>query len=280
MLLKRAPAPDRSERLRLGASGASRLCAALDVPDASAAHALARRLHGHVGWMKVGLELFVADGHAAIEAVRRGAPGTPIFLDLKLCDIPETVARAVRSAARTRPQLLTVHASGGHAMLQRAVDAAAEESGGTLQILAVTVLTSLDARDLADLGHREGEVADHAIRLAHLAWSAGVRGFVCSPREAPRFRAELPDALLVTPGVRPAGAGGGDDQKRVETPGDAIRAGADLLVVGRPLRDAPDPAAAAAAMAADVAAALAALPLAAEGATDGAADGGRSGERP
>ena len=239
-----------------------RLCAALDVPDAAAAHALARRLHGHVGWLKVGLELFVADGHAAIEAARRGAPGTPIFLDLKLCDIPETVARAVRSAARFKPQLLTIHASGGHTMMPRAVDAAAEESGGATHILAVTVLTSLDERDLADLGLREGTVGDHALRLAHLAWSAGVRGFVCSPREVPRFRAELPEALLVTPGVRPAGApgAGGDDQKRVETPGAAIRAGADLLVVGRPLRDAPDPAAAAGAITADIAAALAALP--------------------
>jgi orotidine-5'-phosphate decarboxylase len=252
--------------------GAGRLCAALDVPDAATAHALARRLAGHVGWLKVGLELFVADGHTAIEAVRRGAPGTPLFLDLKLCDIPETVARAVRSAARVKPQLLTVHATGGRAMMQRAVDAAAEESGGTLQVLAVTVLTSLDEADLADVGFRGGAVADQAIRLAHLAWSAGVRGFVCSPREVPRFRAELPEALLVTPGVRPSGAPAtGDDQKRIQTPGDAIRAGADLLVVGRPLRDAADPVAAAAAMASDVAAALAALPPAS---APGPADGG------
>lgn len=248
----------------------ARLCAALDVPDAAAAHALARRLHGHVGWLKVGLELFVADGHAAIESARRGAPGTPIFLDLKLCDIPETVARAVRSAARFKPQLLTIHASGGHTMMQRAVDAAAEESGGTMHLLAVTVLTSLDEADLGDLGLRAGSVGDHALRLAHLAWSAGVRGFVCSPREVARFRAELPDALLVTPGVRPAGGGATaapsttmDDQKRVETPGAAIAAGADLLVVGRPLRDAPDPGAAAGVITADIAAALAALPTAA-----------------
>lgn len=248
-----------------GGAPHGRLCAALDVPDAAAAHALARRLHGHVGWLKVGLELFVADGHAAVDAARRGAPGTPIFLDLKLCDIPETVARAVRSAARFKPQLLTIHASGGHAMMQRAVDAAAEESGGSLHLLAVTVLTSLDERDLGDLGVQAATVGDHALRLAHLAWSAGVRGFVCSPREVARFRAELPDALLVTPGVRPAGGsatvpGAADDQKRVETPGAAIRAGSDLLVVGRPLRDAPDPAAAAGVIAADIAAALAALP--------------------
>lgn len=237
-------------------SGHHRICAALDVSGAAAAHALASKLHGHVGHLKVGLELFVGDGYAAIDQVRQAAPDTPIFLDLKLCDIPETVARAVRSAARSRPQLLTVHASGGEEMLRRAVAAAAEASGGSMRLLAVTVLTSLDLGDLRAMGVAAESVGDHALRLAQVAWRAGVTGFVCSPQEVARFRAELPDAYLVTPGVRPAGGAGSDDQKRVETPAAAIRAGADLLVIGRPLRDVDDPAGAARAIAADIDAAL------------------------
>ncbi len=252
-------------------AGRERLCAALDVSTALEAHALAKRLGPHVGVLKVGLELFVAEGYAAIEQVRAASPDSPIFLDLKLCDIPETVAGAVRSAARARPRFLTVHASGGREMLKRAVEAAAlgrEGSGeGGMQILAVTVLTSLDERDLGELGVNVKSAGDHALRLAHLAWEAGVRGFVCSAQEVERFRAELPQAYLVTPGIRPGAAPrsgvssedqASGDQKRVASPAAAIRAGADLLVIGRPLRDATDPAAAAAAIVDEIEQALAA----------------------
>jgi orotidine-5'-phosphate decarboxylase len=236
------------------AEARSRLCAALDVATAREAADLAKKLDGRVGTLKVGLELFVAEGHVAVDQVRSAAPGSKIFLDLKLCDIPETVARAVKSAAKTKADLLTVHASGGPEMLKRAVEAAAGASDGTLSVLAVTVLTSLDAPDLEAMAWSSGapaaeRVRSHALRLAEVAWKSGVRGFVCSPREASAFRDALgPEAYLVTPGVRPAGTAGSDDQKRVETPVDAIRAGASLLVVGRPFRDALDPGAAADAM--------------------------------
>lgn len=241
------------------AEARSRLCAALDLPTATGAAALATRLAGRVGTVKVGLELFVAEGHLAVEQVRASAPAAKIFLDLKLCDIPETVGRAVKSAAKTGADLLTVHASGGPEMLRRAVGSAAEASGGKLAILAVTVLTSLDVADLEAMAWSEGwsaneRVSSHALRLAEMAWAAGVRGFVCSPREAAAFRGALgPEAYLVTPGVRlPGAAAASEDQKRVETPAAAVRAGASLLVVGRPFRDAPDPGAAADAMVASL----------------------------
>lgn len=241
------------------AGARSRLCAALDLSTTAEAAALAGKLAGRVGTLKVGLELFVAEGPSVVGAVRASARDASLFLDLKLCDIPETVARAVTSAAKTRADLLTVHASGGKEMLRRAVDAAAEASGGKLRILAVTVLTSLDAADLDGLGWSaqataSDRVRSHALRLAELAWSAGVRGFVCSPHEAAAFRASLPpEAFLVTPGVRLAGPTmAAEDQKRVETPSAALRAGASLLVIGRPFRDAPDPGAAADAMVRDL----------------------------
>ena len=156
------------------AEARSRLCAALDHPNATQAAALAAKLAGRVGTMKVGLELFVAEGHLAVEQVRASAPGARLFLDLKLCDIPETVGRAVKSAARTGADLLTVHASGGPEMLRRAVGAASEASGGKLAILAVTVLTSLDVGDLEAMGWSEGRareerVGAHALRLAEMA---------------------------------------------------------------------------------------------------------------
>lgn len=226
--------------------GRDRLAFALDYPDLRTALEAARLVGPEVGVLKVGLELFVREGPAVVEAVR--AAGAAVFLDLKLHDIPETVARAVSSARASGARFLTVHAAGGREMLRRAVDAA----GDDLRVLAVTVLTSLDDADLADAGVPSPASAQ-VLRLARLAHAAGVRGFVAAPTDAAALREALgPGAFLVTPGVRPAGAAAGD-QKRVATVADAVRAGADLLVVGRPIRDAADPAAAARAIAAEIA---------------------------
>ena len=235
--------------------GRDRLIFALDYPSASAALEGAAKVAGRVGMVKVGLELFTQEGPAALALGAAAEAG--VFLDLKLHDIPATVGRAVAAIsrlARSQPvKLLTVHASGGRAMLEEAV----QQADG-LDIVAVTVLTSLDADDLAALGTQlaaEAPVAAQVERLGLLAWSAGVRHFVCSPAEAPVLRAALgPDATLITPGVRPAGDAAGD-QKRICTPAQAIAGGADRLVVGRPIRDADDPAAKADAIAAEIAAA-------------------------
>lgn len=229
-----------------------RLAFPLDYPDLAAARAGATLLADRVGVLKVGLELFVREGPPAVALGRE--LGLEVFLDLKLCDIPETVERAVASAAALGARYLTVHASGGHAMLARAA-ARAAQAEAPLTILAVTVMTSLDDADLAAQGIG-GTAEEHVVRLARLAWSAGVRGFVASAREVATLRAALgPEALLVIPGIRPAGAAAGD-QKRVATPGAAIAAGADLLVVGRPIRDAADPRAAAAAVVDEIGRAL------------------------
>jgi orotidine-5'-phosphate decarboxylase len=201
-----------------------------------------------VGMLKVGLELFVEAGPRATALGRESK--LPVFLDLKLHDIPETVERAVARASALGVGMLTVHASGGRAMLRRAVERARREGAG-LQIAAVTVLTSLDAGDLAALGVADsGDVGVYVERLARLAWDEGVRAFVCSPREAARLRHALgPEVTLVTPGVRSAAlegkAPGPDDQKRTMSAGEAIAAGASWVVVGRPIRDAADPLAAA-----------------------------------
>jgi orotidine-5'-phosphate decarboxylase len=226
----------------------SRVIVALDVPSLEEARALALDVRDAVGMLKVGLELFV---HAGPQAVALGRDaGRPVFLDLKLCDIPETVDRAVARAAALGAKMLTVHAGGGPAMLRRAVDRARREGSG-LEIVAVTVLTSLDATDLSAMGVG-GDVATQVERLARMAWAEGVRAFVCSPHEASRLRAALGgDAVLVTPGVR-AAAAGGDDQKRTMSAGEAVRAGADWVVVGRPIRDASDRLAAARAIASEV----------------------------
>ncbi|MEQ9322246.1 MAG: orotidine-5'-phosphate decarboxylase [Polyangiaceae bacterium] len=227
----------------------ARLVFALDYPSLSLATAGASAVAGHVGLVKVGLELFVQEGPAALALGDTADAG--IFLDLKLHDIPATVGRSVASVSRLADdgapvRLLTVHASGGRAMLEEAV---AQARG--FEIVAVTVLTSLDADDLREMGVG-GEVADQVVRLARGAWEAGVRAFVCSPVEAPRLRDALgPEAKLITPGVRPAGAAS-QDQKRVCTPTDAIGGGADMLVVGRPIRDADEPAAAADAIVAEI----------------------------
>lgn len=230
-----------------------RIIAALDVPGPAAAAALAARLAGHVGMYKVGLELFVAHGREAIDAVQR--VGLPIFLDLKLHDIPETVEAAARAAGGLGAAYVTVHASGGAAMVEAArsgLSAGARRAGlAAPKLLAVTVLTSLGADDLASIGYA-GSPAQAALRLARLAVRAGADGIVCSPEEVADIRRELgPDPLLVVPGIRPEGMAVGD-QRRTGTPRAAIAAGATHIVVGRPLRDAPDPAAAADAIAAAI----------------------------
>jgi orotidine-5'-phosphate decarboxylase len=230
----------------------SRLAFPLDYPDLDAARRGAAQIRESVGVLKVGLELFVREGPAA---VRVGAElGCDVFLDLKLHDIPATVDGAVASAAGLGARFLTIHASGGPRMVEAAVRRA-ERENPALVILAVTVLTSLDDADLAALGI-SGTASSHALGLARAAHAAGARGFVCSPSEVRRLRAELgPESILVTPGIRPAGSAAGD-QKRTGTPRDAILDGANLLVVGRPIRDAADPAGAARSIAAEIDGAL------------------------
>ncbi|MGZ6126386.1 MAG: orotidine-5'-phosphate decarboxylase [Myxococcales bacterium] len=220
----------------------NRICAALDVPDPGAAERLASKLAGHVGLFKVGLELFVAHGRAAVEAVRKF--GAPIFLDLKLHDIPQTVESAARAVAALGVEYVTVHASGGAEMIR-----AARRALPRTKLLAVTALTSLGPDDLDAVGLARDSVP----RLARLALSAGADGVVCSPQEVAALRASMgPGPLLVVPGIRPSGAEPGD-QRRTGTPAEAVRAGASILVIGRPLRDAPDPAAAADAIAREIA---------------------------
>jgi orotidine-5'-phosphate decarboxylase len=223
---------------------------ALDYPTLAEATEGAARVAPAVGVLKIGLELFVREGPRAVELGT--AFDRPVFLDLKLCDIPETVERAVQNAAALGVRYLTIHASGGRAMLERAV-AAAARAPQPLTLLAVTMLTSLDQADLAALGVA-GTPREHVLRLARLALEAGVRGFVTSAQEVAALRQALgPDVVLVTPGIRPAGAGTGD-QKRVATPAAALAAGANLLVIGRPIRDAADPLAAAEAIVHEIAA--------------------------
>jgi orotidine-5'-phosphate decarboxylase len=219
-----------------------RICAALDFPTWAAAEPFARAVAPEVGLLKVGLELFAAEGPTAVRAA--AALGRPVFLDLKLHDIPNTVEGAARSAAACGASLLTVHASGGAAMVRAAVRGA----GPGVRVLAVTVLTSLDDAALASVG-LAGPAEAAVVRLARLAVAAGAGGLVCSPHEVAAVRAAVgPGPLLVVPGVRPPGASR-DDQARVATPAEAVRAGADVVVVGRPLREGPDPAAAARAIA-------------------------------
>ena len=213
-----------------------RVIVALDVPDLRALEAFLDGLEGQPRFYKIGLELFVAAGAAAVEAVRRRQGR--VFLDLKLHDIPETVGRAVAAAAGLGVDLLTVHTAGGAEMLARAV--AATGPNPRTRILGVTVLTSLSEADLGADGIA-GPIAEVVARRARLARQAGLGGLVCSPHEVERARAEAPGLALVVPGVRPAGAALGD-QKRVATPAATVAAGADYLVVGRPIRDAASPA--------------------------------------
>ena len=216
------------------ASARERVIVALDVPDLGALEAFLDRLEGEPRFCKIGLELFVAAGAQAIAAVKKR--GAKVFLDLKLHDIPETVGRSVAVAAGFGVELLTVHTAGGAEMLGRAVAAAGE----TTRILGVTVLTSLSEADLATDGIT-GSIAEAVARRARLARQVGLGGLVCSPHEVARARGEAPGLALVVPGVRPAGTAAGD-QKRVATPAATVAAGADYLVVGRPIRDAASPA--------------------------------------
>ena len=223
----------------------NRLIAALDAPNRGEADALITRLAGVPSWVKVGLELFCAEGPTLVTSYV--ARGLSVMLDLKLHDIPETVARATHQVAALGAGMLTVHAGGGRAMLE-----AAAKAKRSMRLLAVTVLTSLDDADLAEIG-AQGPVGELVRRRAELAIAAGCDGVVASPHEVAAIRAIAPNGfLVVTPGVRPDGANAGD-QKRVMTPKQARIAGADLVVVGRPLRDASDPAAAARAIVAELA---------------------------
>lgn len=225
----------------------SRLCFALDYPELAAAISGAEAAVESVGVFKVGLELFIKHGPAAIAAL--GQLGRPLFLDLKLHDIPTTVERAVACAAELGVRYLTVHAAGGPAML-RAARTRIDKEGSPLQLLAVTVLTSMDQADLNAVGVLS-PTQEQVARLARLAVDAGAHGLVCSALEAPQLRKLGSQLTLVTPGIRPAGADL-HDQHRAQTPAVALKAGADLLVVGRPIRDAVDPASAARAIVAEM----------------------------
>ncbi|OHE78340.1 MAG: orotidine 5'-phosphate decarboxylase [Verrucomicrobia bacterium RIFCSPLOWO2_12_FULL_64_8] len=221
----------------------------LDAPSPRDVAPTLRRLAGRVRWAKVGLEMFTAAGPDAVREV--AALGFDVFLDLKLHDIPNTVARAVESAARLPIKMLTVHTAGGGEMLRRAVRAQ-QQSAPRLLLLGVTVLTSLGESDLRETGV-SGMPEAQVVRLAKLAVDSGLGGLVCSPLEIAPLRAQLPRHVkLVTPGIRPAGAAGSDDQTRVMTPAEAARAGADFIVVGRPIFKATDPAAAAEAILAEI----------------------------
>jgi orotidine-5'-phosphate decarboxylase len=213
---------------------------AIDTADATRAGALARMVAPHVGGLKLGLEFFGANGPAGVTAL--GSIGLPLFLDLKLHDIPNTVAGAIAALGPLRPSLLTVHAAGGHGMLRAAKTAAP----AGCRVVAVTVLTSLTGRDLVEMGLGD-DPERLALALARTAREAGLDGIVCSPFEAAAVRRQWADAFIVTPGVRPEGAAAGD-QKRAATPREALAWGADALVVGRPVTGAADPAAAAAAL--------------------------------
>ena len=220
-----------------------KLYCAIDTVDLVQARHLARQVGGIVDGVKLGLEFFVANGPAGVRAIQEN--GLPIFLDLKLHDIPNTVAGGMRAAASLGVAIITVHGSGGGAMLRAAIEAATAgaASGGVTrpQVVAITVLTSLAEDDLAAVG-QQGPLPDQAQRLADLSLAAGLDGVVCSAREAALLRKRLgPKALLVVPGLRPVWADA-QDQKRVVTPGDAVRLGADVLVVGRPITTARDPA--------------------------------------
>jgi orotidine-5'-phosphate decarboxylase len=226
---------------------ANQLIVALDLPNAAAALACVDQLAGSVTWFKVGLELYLASGDSIVRELKQR--GHSVFLDLKLHDIPNTVAGAIRSLARLEPDLLTVHAAGGRAMLTAASEAVRSLPRAP-RLLAVTVLTSVDAATLTEIGV-PGPPVEQVLRLARLANECGIDGMVCSPDEAAALRSALPKALLVTPGIRPSGAEAGD-QKRFATPQYALAAGASMLVVGRPITAAADPKTAAEAILADM----------------------------
>ncbi|MCP5370325.1 MAG: orotidine-5'-phosphate decarboxylase [Hyphomicrobiales bacterium] len=219
-----------------------RVFVALDMQDVERAASLALRLQGHVGGVKVGKELFMAGGPAAVGRI--AALGMPVFLDLKWHDIPNTVASAVRAALPLKPAFVNIHAAGGGSMIRAAAQAALEGGEDRPRLLAVTVLTSLSQEDLADTGV-PGAVEDQVVRLARLAQANGADGVVCSAHEIAALRAACGGQFtLMVPGIRPAWAIPGD-QKRVMTPAEAVAAGADYLVIGRPITGAENPVAAA-----------------------------------
>ena len=216
-----------------------RLIVALDFPAAAPALALANKLEGRCLWLKVGLELYLGAGAQIVETLC--ARGYKVFLDLKLHDIPNTVAAAVRTLSSSGASLLTVHASGGAAMLAAAAEAA--QLPGSPRLLAVTVLTSLDGPALSELGLNDSPAAQ-VLRLAQLATANGIDGLVCSPHEIASLRKHLgPAPLLVVPGIRAVDSDAGD-QRRTATPAEAVASGASMLVVGRPITGAADPVAA------------------------------------
>jgi orotidine-5'-phosphate decarboxylase len=227
---------------------AEKLIVALDFPNAAAALTLVDQLDGATRWFKIGLELYIAEGNALVTEVQRR--GYSVFLDLKLHDIPNTVASAVRAASRLGVNMLTIHAAGGPVMLAAAVEAASKAKRSPA-LLAVTVLTSMDGSQLAATGV-VGSPAEQVQRMAKMALGCGVQGLVCSPNEVVSLRSEIgKEPLLVVPGIRPAGTAIGD-QKRVATPGSAVADGASYLVVGRPITQANDPGAAARAILAEM----------------------------
>jgi orotidine-5'-phosphate decarboxylase len=222
-------------------SARDRIAFALDYPNLESARDGATLVAPYVGVLKVGLELFIQEGAAAVSMAR--SLGCDVFLDLKLHDIPKTVERAVGPAASLGAKYLTIHACGGAGMMEAAAKRA-ESEGTAMKVLGVTVLTSLGPSDLFALGIDESP-SERVMRLGTLARQAGLQGLVCSTAEVKQVRQTVgPDMLLVTPGIRPLGADAGD-QKRTGTPQEAIADGSDLLVVGRPIRDAADPAEAA-----------------------------------
>jgi orotidine-5'-phosphate decarboxylase len=206
---------------------------AIDTPDLRRALSIAEAVHGHAGGVKLGLEFFSAQGPLGIARIAEF--GLPIFLDLKLHDIPNTVAKAIEALAPLEPAILTVHAAGGEAMLAAAKQAAPPST----KVVAVTVLTSLDEADLARAGVNSAP-SDQVVRLAMLARDSGVDGIVCSGAEVASIRGLWPNGTLVVPGVRPSGADVAD-QKRVVTPRQALDDGASIIVIGRPITGAPDP---------------------------------------
>ena len=217
------------------------ICVALDTPDVAKAVSLARAVKPHVGMIKIGMEFFYANGVAGYEAVAR--EGVPIFLDLKLHDIPNTVAQGLTSLLKMAPPpaITNVHCSGGFDMMKAAKDAV----GDSVKLIGVTILTSLSNENIWAAGFDPRETDGHALNLAQLALNAGLDGVVCSPLDLSLIRASLPRSFLtVVPGIRPADASA-HDQKRIATPKAAIEAGADILVIGRAITGAADPAAAA-----------------------------------
>ncbi len=211
----------------------NRLYVALDTPDIDKARAIATRVRHHVGGIKLGLEFFMANGRHGVQDMH--ALGLPIFLDLKLHDIPNTVGKAIQALRGLDPAILTVHAAGGRAMME---DAKAAAPAGT-KVVAVTMLTSLDGNDMTSIGLKP-DPHEQVVRLAELAQAAGVDGIVCSGAEVGAARKVWPKGFFVVPGVRPA-EGAAADQKRVVTPRAAIDAGASIIVVGRPITQATDP---------------------------------------